>query len=181
MFYTYELNKSDGTVLKMADYKGKVVLIVNTATRCGFTPQYDDLERLYEAYNAKGLEIIDIPCNQFRMQAPGTDEEIHQFCTLNFNTKFTRVKKADVNGPNELPLYTYLKAQKGFNGFGEGKLADVLRQILPQIDPNYQGTSDIKWNFTKFLIDQKGLVVVRFEPTYDMNEVAKSIENLLAS
>ena len=180
MIYAYQLNKSDGTILKLSDLKGKVILFVNTATRCGFTPQYDDLERLYEKYHEKGLEIIDIPCNQFGMQAPGTDEEIHQFCTLNFNTKFMRVKKADVNGPNELPIYKYLKAEKGFNGFGDGKLADVLRSLLPQIDPNYEKSSDIKWNFTKFLINQKGEVVARFEPTYEMTDVEKAIATLLA-
>ena len=178
-FYDFTLTSRTGETVKMADMKGKVVLIVNTATGCGFTPQYAPIEKFYLDYHDKGLEILDIPCNQFGGQAPGTDDEIHEFCTVHFNTTFPQMKKSDVNGPNRLPLYAFLTSQKGFEGFGEGKMADILRGILPKIDPNYEHTSDIKWNFTKFLVDRQGSVVARFEPTRDLAEVEKAIRDLL--
>ena len=178
--YDYSVNTPSGEEISLKGCEGKVILIVNTATGCGFTPQYAPLEAMYEKYHDKGLEIIDIPCNQFANQAPGTDEEIHSFCTLNYNTTFPQMKKSEVNGANELPLYTYLKAQKGFAGFGEGEMADKLREILPKLDPNYDETSaNIKWNFTKFVVDRKGNVVARFEPTADMVEVEKCVSSLL--
>ena len=170
-FYNYTLLSQTGETVKMDRFKGKVVLIVNTATACGFTPQYEPLEKIYRKLHAKGLEIIDIPCNQFGSQAPGTDEEIHTFCTLNYNTTFPQMKKSDVNGEHQLPLYAYLKSQKGFNGFGEGKMADLMRGHLAKINPGYENSSDIKWNFTKFVIDRAGNVVARFEPTADMEAV----------
>ena len=170
-FYNYTLLSQTGETVKMDRFKGKVVLIVNTATACGFTPQYEPLEKIYRELHAKGLEIIDIPCNQFGSQAPGTDEEIHTFCTLNYNTTFPQMKKSDVNGEHQLPLYAYLKSQKGFNGFGEGKMADLMRGHLAKINPDYENNSDIKWNFTKFVIDRAGNVVARFEPTADMEAV----------
>jgi glutathione peroxidase-family protein len=116
--YDYSVPRPDGSELKLSEYKGRVMIIVNTATGCGFTPHYEPLEKMYEAYHEKGLEIIDIPCNQFAGQTPGTDEEIHRFCTLKYNTKFPQMKKSDVNGENALPLYGYLKSQQGFEGFG---------------------------------------------------------------
>ena len=119
MIYDFTITTGTGETLCLADYKGKVILIVNTATGCGFTPQYAPIEQLYKDYHDKGLEILDIPCNQFGGQAPGSDEEIHAFCTLHFNTTFPQMRKADVNGPDELPLYTWLKSQKGFAGFGD--------------------------------------------------------------
>ncbi len=177
--YNYSVLKSNGEELKLSEYKGKVILIVNTATGCGFTPQYAPIEELYKEYHDKGLEILDIPCNQFGGQAPGSDDEIHEFCTMHYNTTFPQMKKSDVNGENELPLYTYLKSQKGFEGLGEGKMADLLRSFLPKLDPNYENTPSIKWNFTKFLVDRCGNVVERFEPTFDMDLVKKAIEKLL--
>ena len=117
MIYDYEVTTGKGEKLSLSKFKDKVILIVNTATGCGFTPQYEPIEKLYKNYHDKGLEILDIPCNQFGAQAPGSDEEIHEFCTLHYNTSFPQMKKSDVNGKNELPLYTYLKAQKGFEGF----------------------------------------------------------------
>ena len=114
MIYDYTLTTGKGGQLNLADYRGKVVMVVNTATGCGFTPQYAPIEQMYRDYHDQGLEIVDIPCNQFGGQAPGTDDEIHEFCTVHFNTTFPQMKKADVNGANELPLYTYLKSQKGF-------------------------------------------------------------------
>ncbi|MBQ9565924.1 MAG: glutathione peroxidase [Synergistaceae bacterium] len=178
--YDYSVKAPNGEEISLKGCEGKVMLIVNTATGCGFTPQYAPLEEMYKKYHDKGLEIIDIPCNQFGNQTPGTDEEVHTFCTLNYNTTFPQMKKSEVNGPNELPLYTFLKSQKGFAGFGTGEWADKLRDILPKIDPNYDETSDnIKWNFTKFVIDRKGNVVARFEPTADMAEVEKCVASLL--
>ena len=178
-FYDYSLPKANGETLKTSDLRGKVVLIVNTATGCGFTPQYAPIEKMYLDYHDKGLEILDIPCNQFGGQAPGTDDEIHEFCTVHFNTTFPQMKKSDVNGKNQLPLYAFLKSKKGFRGFGEGKMADILRSILPGIDPDYENNSEIKWNFTKFVIDRSGDVVARFEPTTDVAEVEELIRELL--
>jgi len=178
-FYDFSLISRTGEPFNLADLKGKVVVVVNTATACGFTPQFAPLEQMYKDYHDKGLEIVDIPCNQFGEQAKGTDDEIHQFCSLNFNKTFPQMKKSDVNGANELPLYTFLKSQQGFKGLGEGKMADILRGILPNVDPNYENTPDIKWNFTKFVIDKSGKVVGRFEPTYDMEEFEKYVVSLL--
>ncbi len=177
--YDYSIPKSDGIELSLMDLKGKVILIVNTATGCGFTPQYEDLEKLYEKYHDKGLEIIDIPCNQFGHQTPGTDEEVHQFCQLHYNTKFDQMKKSDVNGENELPIYTYLKSQKGFKGFGEHKLSYLLADMLSKADPDWDKKSDIKWNFTKFLVNRQGEVVERLEPTVDMKDVETKIAELI--
>ena len=177
--YDYSVFTPKGEEVKLSAFEGKVILIVNTATGCGFTPQYEQLEEMYRQYHDKGLEIIDIPCNQFGAQAPGTDEEIHEFCTLHYNTTFEQCKKADVNGANELPLYTYLKSQKGFEGFGEHKLTAVLDEMLSKADPDYAKKPDIKWNFTKFVVDRAGNVVARFEPTADMAEVEKCVASLL--
>ncbi len=120
-FYDYSVERPDGSRWEMADLKGKVVLVMNTATGCGFTPQYDAIEKLYEKYHEKGFEVVDIPSNQFAGQTPGTDDEIHEFCTLKYNTQFPQMKKSDVNGENALPIFEYLKSKKGFEGFGKGK------------------------------------------------------------
>ncbi|MDD5881284.1 glutathione peroxidase [Stecheria intestinalis] len=177
--YDYTVPAADGSTVSLKDYEGKVLLIVNTATGCGFTPQYKDLEEIYHDDHEKGLEIIDFPCNQFAGQAPGSDEEIHQFCTLKYHTEFPQMKKSDVNGENELPLYSYLKSQKGFEGFGNGVKALAMSAMLKKIDPDYKNNPDIKWNFTKFAVDRKGNVVARFEPTADMKEVKACVESLL--
>ena len=175
----YDISVKDdlGNDVSLADYKGKVLLIVNTATRCGFTPQYDELEALYEKYHAQGFEILDFPCNQFGEQAPGTIEEIHQFCTMNFNIKFQQFDKIDVNGANESPLFTYLKAQKGFSGFDlndqRGKFMD---EMLRKQDADYDKKSDIKWNFTKFLVSRDGRVLKRYEPTDNMGGLEADVQ-----
>ena len=175
----YDITVKDdlGRDVSMADYKGKVLLIVNTATRCGFTPQYDELEALYEKYHEQGLEILDFPCNQFGEQAPGTIEEIHQFCTANFNIQFPQFDKIDVNGANESPLFAYLKARKGFGGFDlndqRGKFMD---EMLRKRDADYDKKSDIKWNFTKFLVSRDGRVVKRYEPTDKMTDIDTDIQ-----
>ena len=178
--YDYSIRDAYGKEVSLSAFKGKVLLIVNTATGCGFTPQYEPLEKMYEAYHDKGLEIIDIPCNQFGGQAPGSDDEIHEFCTLNYNTQFDQFKKADVNGEGELPLYTFLKAQKGFAGFDKSnKLTPILEDMLGKADPDYAKKPDIKWNFTKFIVNRNGEVVARFEPTADMKDVEACVVSLL--
>ena len=177
--YDYTLPTPQGEEVSLKDFEGKVLMVVNTATGCGFTPQYKDLEEIYEAFHDKGLEIIDVPCNQFAGQAPESDEEIHQFCQLKYNTQFPQYKKSDVNGENELPLYTWLKSQKGFEGFGKGVKALAMSAMLSKIDKDYKNNPNIKWNFTKFIADRNGNVVARFEPTADMNEVRKCVEALL--
>ena len=175
----YDIKAMDdlGQEVSLSDYKGKVLLIVNTATRCGFTPQYKELEALYEKYHAEGLEILDFPCNQFGEQAPGTIQEIHQFCTANFDIQFPQFDKIDVNGSNEHPLYTYLKSQKGFGGFDltdqRGKFMD---DMLRKRDADFDKKSDIKWNFTKFLVSREGRVLKRYEPTDKMTDIDTDIQ-----
>lgn len=165
-FYDYEAEDARCNVVKMDDYKGKVVLVVNTATRCGFTPQYDDLQDLYEKYQDAGFEILDFPCNQFGNQAPGTTEEIASFCDAKFGITFKLFSKIEVNGEDAHPLYKYLKEQKGFGGFDPNHpLTPLLESGLYRTQPDFRNTPDIKWNFTKFLIDRDGNVVERFEPT----------------
>lgn len=178
-FYELDIERRDGSIFHLKDLKGKVVLVVNTATGCGFTPQYKPIEELYEKYHSKGLEILDIPCNQFGDQAPGSDDEIHNFCSLHYNTTFEQMKKADVNGEHEIPLYTFLKSKQTFKGFGKGEMAEKMNNLLSTIDPDFEHNSDIKWNFTKFVINQTGEVVGRYEPTFDMVELEKIIVKLL--
>ena len=174
--YDVKVKDDAGREVQLSDYKGKVLLIVNTATRCGFTPQYKELEALYEKYRSEGLEILDFPCNQFGQQAPGTIEEIHQFCEANFNIQFPQFDKIEVNGANEHPLYTWLKAQKGFEGFDvndqRGKMMDGM---LRKQDADYDKKSDIKWNFTKFLVSRDGRVLKRYEPTDKMTDLEADI------
>ena len=178
--YDYTLPTPQGEEVSLKDVEGKVLMIVNTATGCGFTPQYTDLEEMYEAFHDRGLEIIDVPCNQFAGQAPESDEEIHQFCQLKFNTQFPQYKKSDVNGENEDPLFTFLKSQKGFAGFNlDTKLGPLLDKMFREKDPNYADSPDIKWNFTKFLIDREGNVTERFEPTAEPAEIAERVKELL--
>ena len=153
--YDYKVKTRKGDMVSLESFKGKVLLIVNTATGCGFTPQYEGLEKLYQKYHDKGFEILDFPCNQFAGQAPGTDDEIHEFCTLKYNITFDQFAKIDVNGKNADPLFTYLKNEK------HGLL------------------KNIKWNFTKFLVDKDGNVVDRFEPTTKPEDIDSKISELL--
>ena len=174
--YYIQVPGADGQPVSLADYKGKVLLIVNTATRCGFTPQYKELEALYEKFAPEGLEILDFPCNQFGQQAPGSILEIRQFCTANYGIKFPQFDKIEVNGANEHPLYTYLKSQKTFGGFDlndqRGKMMDGM---LRRQDAEYDKKTDIKWNFTKFLVSRDGRVLKRYEPTDKMTDVEADI------
>ena len=175
-FYDFKVKDDGGQEVSLSEHKDKVLLIVNTATRCGFTPQYKELEALYEKYRCEGLEILDFPCNQFGQQAPGTIQEIHQYCTANFDIQFPQFDKIEVNGVNAHPLYTWLKAQKGFSGFDvndqRGKMMDGM---LRRQDADYDKKSDIKWNFTKFLISRDGRVLKRYEPTDKMTDIETDI------
>ena len=176
--YECSIVDREGNKVSLEDYKGKVLIIVNTATGCGFTPQYEGLEKLYKQYHDKGLEIIDIPCNQFGNQAPGTDDEIHEFCTLKYNTSFDQFTKADVNGENELSLYTVLK-----NEIAEDTIIGMKNKIamkaVEKISKTTKEKKDIKWNFTKFLVDRNGNVVGRYSPTYKPEDMEEKIKKLI--
>ena len=179
--YDFIVIDNKGNEVKLDQYKGKVILIVNTATACGFTPQYNDLDALYDAYADMGLEILDFPCNQFGAQAQGTDEEIQQFCTLRYNTKFPRFRKVDVNGDNALPLFTFLKQNAGKIKRFDRKhpFMSLVVMLMEKVNKNHKNDNDIRWNFTKFLIDREGHVVSRFEPTATQEVLAPAIESLL--
>jgi len=175
----FTVRDADGQDVSLKKYKGQVLLVVNTATRCGFTPQYTELEQIYGQYADQGFTVLDFPCNQFGGQAPGTIAEIREFCTGTYHVTFPQFDKVDVNGDNAAPLFTWLKEQKGFEGFGDGPRADMMDQMMKRADPDYASKPDIKWNFTKFLVDRKGNVVARFEPTADMKDVAAAVAALL--
>lgn len=178
--YNYDVTSIYGEKISLSEYEGKVLLIVNTATECGFTPQYDDLQDLYEKYGEQGFEVLDFPCNQFGNQAPGSSEEIASFCDSKFGISFTQFAKVDVNGENATPLYKYLVSEKGFAGFDPAHpLTSILEAKFEKEVPGYQNTPDIKWNFTKFLVDRSGNVVERFEPTEDMGLVEEKVKDLL--
>lgn len=179
--YDFKVVDDGGKEVSLADYQGKVLLIVNTATKCGFTPQYKELETLYEQYRAQGFEILDFPCNQFGEQAPGTISEIRQFCTANFNVEFAQFDKIDVNGPHAHPLFVWLKSQKGFAGFNtEDKIGKFLDERFRKQDPAYDKNPDIKWNFTKFLVGKDGQVLQRFEPTATAEDMEPAVKAALA-
>lgn len=178
--YEFSVKDRKGKEVSLKEYANEVLLIVNTATKCGFTPQYEELEKLYEKYHSQGFEVLDFPCNQFGQQAPGTDKSIHEFCKLNYGTEFPRFKKLKVNGDDADPLYKFLKEQKGFAGFDASHpLTPVLDKLLSESNPAYKENADIKWNFTKFLINKRGQVVARFEPTESIENIAKQIEEIL--
>ena len=178
--YDFTVKDRKGKDVSLKEYANEVLLIVNTATKCGFTPQYEELEKLYEKYRPEGFVILDFPCNQFGQQAPGTDESIHEFCKLNFGTDFPRFKKVKVNGPEAEPLFKFLQEQKGFAGWDmEHPIAHILDDMLSKEDPDYKEKADIKWNFTKFLVDKSGNVVARYEPTAKTEVIAAEIEEQL--
>lgn len=174
--YDFTLNDAEGHPVNLSDYRGKVLLIVNTATRCGLTPQYEELQRLYSQYAAQGLEVLDFPCNQFREQAPESSGEIAQVCQMKFGTQFKIFEKIDVNGEHAHPLYTYLKAQKPEDK-GNHVFKDFLLK-LASFGEKREG-SDIKWNFTKFLVNRNGEVVERFAPSVTPSEIEDDIQALL--
>ena len=175
----FTVRGADGQPVALSQYKGQVLLVVNTATKCGFTPQYTELESLYEKFADRGFSVLDFPCNQFGGQAPGTIAEIREFCTGQYNVSFPQFDKIDVNGEAADPLFTWLKGEKGFEGFGHGPMALAMSTMLKKIDKDYKNNPDIKWNFTKFVVDRSGNVVARFEPTAKMSDVAACVEKLL--
>ena len=177
--YDYTVRARNGATLDLAAFRGKVLLVVNTATGCGFTPQYAGLEKLYAKYHGRGLEILDFPCDQFGHQAPGSDDEIHQFCALKYNTSFDQLAKIEVNGPNADPVYKFLKAARAKDDAPEAEIAK-LRELLAK--HNLVGAKepgDIEWNFTKFLIDRDGNIVKRFHPTTTPETIDAEIATLL--
>ena len=178
--YQFCVKGENGQNVSLEKYAGKALLIVNTATKCGFTPQYEELESLYQDYKDKGFEILDFPCNQFGEQAPGTYDEIHAFCTGKYNISFPQFEKIDVNGENADPLFVYLKSQKGFQGFNtKDRIGKFLDNRFRKQDPNYDQNPDIKWNFTKFLVDKEGKVVERFEPTATAADIEVKLKEIL--
>ena len=177
--YSFKATSNAGEEVNFADYKGKVLLIVNTASKCGFTPQYDGLEALYQQYKDRGLVVVGFPCDQFGHQEPGTNDEIAEFCRVNYGVTFPLMDKSDVNGENANEIFKWLYAEKPFAGFGDSETGKFMDQMLSRMNPDYAANPDIKWNFTKFLVDRKGHVVARFEPTVAPAELAGQIEALL--
>ena len=177
--YDFTVKDRQGNDVSLEEYKGKILLIVNTATGCGFTPHYDPLEAMYKELKDKGFEILDFPCNQFANQAPGSDDEIHDFCTLKFGTEFPQFAKIDVNGDTASPLYAFLATEKPFEGFGKGIKNAALNKFADANNKKFGDKAYIKWNFTKFLIDREGNVIARFEPTADMDDVKKAVVEAL--
>lgn len=176
--YDFEVKDGEGNLQSLSQYKNKVLLIVNSATKCGFTPQYTELNEIYTDFNELGFEILDFPCNQFASQAPGTTEEITEVCRSKWLVPYAIFDKIDVNGENASPLFEYLKNEQPFTDL-KGKGATALKLMLRAKDRHYKDSNDIKWNFTKFLVDREGNVVRRFEPTEDLGDVRKAVEDLL--
>ena len=176
--YDFTVKTRKGADVALSDFRGKVLLIVNTATGCGFTPQYKELQEIYDADHDKGLEILDFPCNQFGNQAPGDNEEIHTFCTGRFGITFPQYGKIDVNGENAIPLYRWLTENTKFEGFN-GPMALVMNGVAKKMDKDFKNNGNSKWNFTKFLINREGEIVARFEPTASMESVREAVEKLL--
>ena len=177
--YQFKAESNDGGEVNFADYKGKVLLVVNTASKCGFTPQYEGLETLYQKYGDRGLVVVGFPCDQFGHQEPGTNEEIEEFCRLNHGVTFPLMAKSDVNGENANEIFKWLYSEKPFEGFGDSDTGKFMDGMLSRQDPDYASNPDIKWNFTKFLIDRKGRVVARFEPVVTPEQLESEIEALL--
>lgn len=176
--YDYKVKTREGKDFSLEKLKGKVLLIVNTATGCGFTPQYEGLEKLYKEYHDKGLEILDFPCDQFGHQAPGTDDEIHNFCVLRYKTSFDQFAKVEVNGDKVEPLFKYLKEQISDDVI-VGAKNKIAMKAIGKIPGVSKEKGAIKWNFTKFLVDKEGKVVARFSPTYKPEDIADKIKELI--
>ena len=177
--YQFSAESNSGDTVNFSDYKGKVLLIVNTASKCGFTPQYDGLEALYQKYKFDGFTVIGFPCDQFGHQEPGSNEEIEEFCRLNHGVTFPLMAKSDVNGENANEVFKWLYSEKPFAGWGESETGKFMDGMLSRNDPDYASNPDIKWNFTKFLIDRNGKVVARFEPVVTPEEIDSAIQALL--
>lgn len=176
--YDFKVKKRNGEDLSLSEFKGKVMLIVNTATGCGFTPQYEAIESLYEKYHDKGFEVLDFPCNQFGHQAPGSNDEIHEFCTAKYKTKFDQLSKIEVNGDNEEKLYTFLKEKQSKEEV-QGLKNKMAMKAIAKISKTCVKEGDIVWNFTKFLVDKDGNVLKRYDPTFDPKNIEKDLVDLL--
>ena len=177
--YDFTVKDRQGQEVSLSAYQGKVLLIVNTATGCGFTPHYEPLEAMYKEMRDEGFEILDFPCNQFANQAPDSDDKIHEFCTLKFGTEFPQFKKIDVNGETADPLFAFLATEKPFEGFGKGLKNAALNKFSEMNNKKFGDKAFIRWNFTKFLVDREGKVVARFEPTADMKTVREAVRAAL--
>lgn len=178
--YDFTAKDIDGNLVSLQDYKGKVLIVVNTASKCGFTPQYEDLQKLYDNYKDKGVEILGFPCNQFMDQEPGTNQETKSFCSLNYGVNFPLFEKTDVNGKFAHPLFKYLVSEAPFKGFDMSNPTNkMLDAMLKDKFPEFAVGDAVKWNFTKFIIDKEGNVVNRFEPATDPMDMVSTIENLL--
>lgn len=173
--YDFKVLAQDGSEVDLANFKDKEILVVNTATGCGFTPQYEELQKIYEEMHDKGLEILDFPCNQFGNQAPGEDAEIHDFCTGRYGITFPQYSKVDVNGENAIPLYKWITSNTKFEGFN-GPMKLILGPIVKKMDKDYKNNGNIKWNFTKILVNKSGEIVARFEPTASLDKVLDAIK-----
>ncbi len=176
--YDFTVKTQDGSLKSLDEFKGKVVLIVNTATGCGFTPQYKELQSLYSEFNEKGFEILDFPCNQFGNQAPGEDEEIHDFCTGRYGITFPQYSKIDVNGESAIPLYKWITSNTKFEGFN-GPMGVMMNLVAKKMDKDYKNNGNIKWNFTKILINKEGDIVARYEPTASIDKIKEKIMEIL--
>lgn len=176
--YDLKVIRRDGKEFNLSSLKGKVSLVVNTATGCGFTPQYKAIEALYEKYHDKGFEVLDFPCDQFGHQAPGSDDEIHEFCTAKYKTQFDQFAKIDVNGENESAVFAELKKQQP-NEEVKGMKNKVAMQAIKKMSTTCKKPGDIVWNFTKFLVDKDGNAVKRYNPTFDPADIEKDLVDLL--
>lgn len=179
IFHVALLKDRKGNDVSLSEYRGKVLLIVNTATGCGFTPHYEPMEAMYKEMRDKGFETLDFPCNQFANQAPGSADEIHDFCTLKFGADFPQFAKIDVNGETADPLFVFLATEKPFEGFGRGLKTAALNKFANMNNKAFGDKAYIKWNFTKFLIDREGRIAARFEPTADMKKVRDAVASIL--
>jgi len=168
--FDFKVSKRREGEFDLSEWQGKVILVVNTATGCGFTPQYAAIEKLYEQYHAQGFEVLDMPCNQFGKQAPGSDAEIHEFCTAKYQTQFDQMAKIDVNGENESPVFTFLKSQAPDEEV-HGMKNKMAMKAIEKISTTCKKPGDIKWNFTKFLVGRDGNVIKRYAPTFDPAEM----------
>ena len=176
--FDFTVKAQDGSEVSLSNFKGKVLLVVNTATGCGFTPQYTELQEMYEDFKGQGFEILDFPCNQFGEQTPGTDEEVHDFCTGRYGITFPQYSKIDVNGSTAVPLYQWITENTKFEGF-DGPMGLVLRPIVKKMDKDYKNNGNIKWNFTKILVNRDGEIVARYEPTADIKKIREKLEEVL--
>ena len=176
--YDLKVKTRKGEDFDLSSLKGKVSLVVNTATGCGFTPQYEAIEKLYEKYHDQGFEVLDFPCDQFGHQAPGSDEEIHEFCTAKYKTQFDQFAKIDVNGENESKVFTILKEQQP-NEEIKGLKNKMSMRVIAKMSTTCTKKDDIVWNFTKFLVDKDGNAVKRYDPTFDPNEIEKDLVKIL--